>query len=137
MRERALGVQAGLTSAANEVVVLVMVGGVGSTATHGLRRPAGLSSWPRTTSTDPRQSSLGCPDVRPHASNRVLVTVVTQGAEGLEKCRAAAGRERRRRAGRLAVAKASGATGGGGGENSGVVDLSSEEPNMNDARNCV
>jgi hypothetical protein len=35
------------------------------------------------------------------------------------------------------VTKASGATGGGGGENAGVVDLSSEEPNMNGARNCV
>jgi hypothetical protein len=35
------------------------------------------------------------------------------------------------------AAKASGATGGGGGENAGVVDLSSEEPNMNDARNCA
>jgi hypothetical protein len=33
--------------------------------------------------------------------------------------------------------KASGAIGGGGGENVGVVDLSSEEPNMNDTRNCV
>jgi hypothetical protein len=39
MRERALGVQAGLTSVANEVVVLVMVGGAGSTAARGLRRP--------------------------------------------------------------------------------------------------
>jgi hypothetical protein len=28
-------------------------------------------------------------------------------------------------------------TGGGGGENVGVVDLSSEEPNMNSMRNCV
>jgi hypothetical protein len=36
-------------------------------------------------STDSRQSSLGWPDVRPHASNRVLVTVVMQGAVGLEK----------------------------------------------------
>jgi hypothetical protein len=35
-----LGVQAGLTSVANEVVVLVMVGGVGSTSVRGLRRPA-------------------------------------------------------------------------------------------------
>jgi hypothetical protein len=104
MRERALGVQAGLTSVANEVVVLVMFGGVGSTAARGLRRLVGSSSWPGTTSMDPRQSSLGCPDVRPHASNRVLVTVVTQGAVGLEKSRAAAGRERRRRAGQLAVA---------------------------------
>jgi hypothetical protein len=33
------------------------------------------------------------------------------------------------------VANASGATGGGGGENAGVVDLSSEEPNMSGARN--
>jgi hypothetical protein len=104
MRERALGVQAGLTSVANEVVVLVMVGGAGSTTARGLRRPAGSSSWLGTTSTDPRKPSLGWPDVRPHASNRVLVTVVTQGAVGLEKSRAAAGREQRRRAGRLAAA---------------------------------
>jgi hypothetical protein len=104
MRERALGVQAGLTSVANEVVVLVMVGGAGSTAARGLRRPAGSSSWPGTTSTDPRQLSLGWSDVRPHASNRVLVTVTTQGAVGLEKSRAAVGRERRRRGGRLAAA---------------------------------
>jgi hypothetical protein len=77
MRERALGVQAGLTSVANEVVVLVIVGGAGSTAARGLRRSAGLSSWPGTTSTDPRQPSLGWLDVRPDASNRVLVTVIT------------------------------------------------------------
>jgi hypothetical protein len=77
MRERALGVQAGLTSVVNEVVVLVMVGGAGSTVARGLRWPASSSSWLRTTSTDPRQPSLGCPDVRLHASNRVLVTVVT------------------------------------------------------------
>jgi hypothetical protein len=126
-REKALGVQAGLTSVVNEIVVLVMVGGVGSTAARGLRRPAGSSSWPGTTSTDLRQPSLGWPDVRLHASNPVLITIVTQGAVGLEKSRDAAGR----------AAKASGATGSGGGENAGVVDLSSEEPNMNDARNCV
>jgi hypothetical protein len=35
------------------------------------------------------------------------------------------------------AAKASRATGGGGGESAGVVDLSSEEPNMNGTRNCV
>jgi hypothetical protein len=29
------------------------------------------------------------------------------------------------------------AIGGGGGENAGVVDMSTEEPNMNGARNCV
>jgi hypothetical protein len=104
MRERALGVQAGLTSVVNEVVVLVMVGGGGSTAARGLRRPAGSSSWLGTTSTDSCQPSLGWSDVRPHASNRVLVTVVTQGAVGLDKSRAAAGRERRRRAGPLAAA---------------------------------
>jgi hypothetical protein len=104
MRERALGAQAGLTSVANEVVVLVMVGGAGSTTARGLRWPAGSSSWPGTTSTDPRQPSLGWPDVRPHASNRVLITVVTQGAAGLEKSRAAAGREGRRRVGWLAAA---------------------------------
>jgi hypothetical protein len=103
-RERVLAVQAGLTSVANEVVVLVMVGGVGSTTARGLRRPAGSSSWPGTTSTDPRQPSLGWPDVRPHSSNRVLVTVVTRGVVELEKSRAAAGRERQRRAGRLAAA---------------------------------
>jgi hypothetical protein len=40
MRERALGVQARPSSVANEVVVLVMVGGAGSTAARGLRRPA-------------------------------------------------------------------------------------------------
>jgi hypothetical protein len=35
------------------------------------------------------------------------------------------------------VAKASGEGGGGGGESAGVVDPSSEQPNMNDMRNCV
>jgi hypothetical protein len=35
------------------------------------------------------------------------------------------------------VAKASEESGGGGGESASVVDLSSEEPNMNDAHNCV
>jgi hypothetical protein len=35
-----LGVQAGLTSVANEVVVLVMVGEADSTLARGLRRPA-------------------------------------------------------------------------------------------------
>jgi hypothetical protein len=64
---------------------------------------AGSSSWPGMTSTDPRQPSLGWPDVRPHASNCVLVTVVTQGAVGLGKSRAMAGRERRRRVGRMAA----------------------------------
>jgi hypothetical protein len=104
MRERVLGVQAGLTSVVNEVVVPVMVGGAGSTAARGLRQPAGSSSWPGTTSTDPHQPSLGWRDVHPHTSNRVLVTIVTQGAVGLEKSRAAAGRERRRGAGQLAAA---------------------------------
>jgi hypothetical protein len=41
---------------------------------------------------------------RPHANNRILVTVVTQGVVGLEKSRAAAGRERRRWAGRVVAA---------------------------------
>jgi hypothetical protein len=61
---------------------------------HGGSWPeaAGSSSWLGTTSTDPRQSSLGWPDVCSHASNYVLVTVVTQGAVGLEKSRATAGR---------------------------------------------
>jgi hypothetical protein len=35
-----VGVQGGLTSVANEVVVLVMFGGAGSTSVRGLRRPA-------------------------------------------------------------------------------------------------
>jgi hypothetical protein len=35
-----LGVQVRLTSVVNEVVVLVMVGGVGSTSARGLRGPA-------------------------------------------------------------------------------------------------
>jgi hypothetical protein len=47
MRERVLGVQVGLTSAANEVVVQAMVGGAGSTAAHGLRRPARRRGWGR------------------------------------------------------------------------------------------
>jgi hypothetical protein len=89
-----LGVQVGLTSVTNEVVVLVMVGGAGSTTARGLKRPASSSSWPGTTSTDPCQPSLGWLDVRPHASNRVLVTVVTQEVVGLEKSKATAGRER-------------------------------------------
>jgi hypothetical protein len=73
---------------------------------HGGSWPevAGSSSWPGTMSTDLRQPSLGWQDVRPHASNRVLITIVTQGAVGLEKSRAAAGRDRRRRAGRVVVA---------------------------------
>jgi hypothetical protein len=33
--------------------------------------------------------------------------------------------------------KASGASGSDGGENARVVDLSSEEPNMNVTRNCI
>jgi hypothetical protein len=72
---------------------------------HGGSWPeaAGSSSWPGTTLTDPRQLSLGWPDVRPHASNHVLVTVVMQGAVGLEKRMAAVGRERRRRVGRVAA----------------------------------
>jgi hypothetical protein len=35
------------------------------------------------------------------------------------------------------AAKASGASGSSGGENAGVVDLSSEELNMNNVHNCV
>jgi hypothetical protein len=58
---------------------------------------AGSSSW--SGMTDPRQPSLGWSGNRSHANNHVLVTVVTQGVVGLEKSRAATGRERRRRAG--------------------------------------
>jgi hypothetical protein len=47
MRERVLGVQAGLTSVANEVVVLMMAGGTGSVAAHGLRRTARRCGWGR------------------------------------------------------------------------------------------
>jgi hypothetical protein len=50
-----------------------------------------------------RQPYLGWPGRRTYASNRVLVTVIMQGAVGLEKIRAAAGRERRRRVGRVAT----------------------------------
>jgi hypothetical protein len=46
------------------------------------------------TSTDPCPPSLGWSGRRLHASNCVLATVVMQGAVGLEKSRAAAGRER-------------------------------------------
>jgi hypothetical protein len=52
----------------------------------------GSSSWPGTTSTDLRQPCLGWLGRCTHASNRILVTVVTQGAVGLEKSRAAVGR---------------------------------------------
>jgi hypothetical protein len=100
---RELGVQAGPTSVGNEVVVLVMVGGVGSTSTRGLRRTARRRGRVRRRRI-PCQPSLGWPDVRLYASNCVLVTVVTHGAVGLEKSRAATGREQRRRAGRVAVA---------------------------------
>jgi hypothetical protein len=123
MRERALGVKARLTSVVNEVVVLVMVGGAGSTAARGLRRPAGSSSWPRMTSTDLHQPILGWTDVRPHASNR---RHAGSGGAGEEQ---GCGGER--------AAKASGVTSSSGGENAGVVDLSSEEPNMNGVHNCV
>jgi hypothetical protein len=34
-------------------------------------------------------------------------------------------------------AKASRESGGGNGESASIVDLSSEEPNMNNTRNCV
>jgi hypothetical protein len=60
------------------------------------------SSWPGMT--DLCQQSLGWSRNRPHTSNCVLVTVVTQAVVGLEKSIVAAGRERRRRVGRVAVA---------------------------------
>jgi hypothetical protein len=77
MRERALGVQAGLTSAANEVVVLVMVGGARSTSARGLRRPARGRGRGRHRGIRVNRIQVGREDERPHASNRVLVTVVT------------------------------------------------------------
>jgi hypothetical protein len=79
---------------------------------------AGSSSWLGTMSTDLHQPSLGSPGRRPYASNRVLVTVVTQGVVGLEKSRAVVGREwrrrvrreRRRQAGRVAATVGRGRT---------------------------
>jgi hypothetical protein len=73
---------------------------------HGGSWPeaVGSSSWSGMMSTHPCQPSLGWPDVRSHANNHILITVVMQGAVGLEKSRAAAERERRRRAGRVAAA---------------------------------
>jgi hypothetical protein len=65
---------------------------------------AGSSSWSGVTSKGPRQPSFGWPEWRPQASNRVPVTVVTQGAVGLEMSRAVVGRERRRRAVRVVEA---------------------------------
>jgi hypothetical protein len=94
-----LGVQAGLTSVANEAVVLVMVGGAGSTSACGLSRPACRRGRGQRLRIRVNHLYVDGEDVRPHASNRVLISVVTQGAVGLEKSRAAAGRERRRRAG--------------------------------------
>jgi hypothetical protein len=87
-----LGVQAGLTSLANEVVILVIVGG--ADPCWLVTEAADSSSWLGTMSTDPRQPSLDWLRRCPHASNRVLVAVVWQGAVGLEKSRAAVGRER-------------------------------------------
>jgi hypothetical protein len=42
-----LGVQTGLTSVVNQVLVLVMVGGAGSMSARGLRRPARRRDWGR------------------------------------------------------------------------------------------
>jgi hypothetical protein len=103
MRERVLGVQAGLTSVTNEVVILVMVGGAGSTSARGLRRLARHHGRGRRRRIHVNHLYVGREDVRPHASNRVLVTVVTQGAVRLKKSRAVVGRERRRRVGRVAA----------------------------------
>jgi hypothetical protein len=83
------------------------------------------SSWPGMT--DLHQPSLGWPGSRPHASNRILVTVVRQGAVGWRR----AGLRQDR------AAKATGESGGGGGESAGVVDLSSEELNTNGVYNYV
>jgi hypothetical protein len=88
-----LGVQAELTSVTNS-----RDGRRGRIHVGSWPEVVGSSSWPRMT--DPRQPSLGWSGICPHASNRIIVTIVTQGAVGLEKTRAAIGRERRRRAGR-------------------------------------
>jgi hypothetical protein len=82
-----------------------------------------------TTSTDPRQPSLGCPARRtsacqkPHPRHRHHVGSSAAGEE--QGCDG----ER--------TAKVSGASGGGGGENARIMDLSSEEPNINGTRNFV
>jgi hypothetical protein len=55
---------------------------------------------------------------------------------GLEKSRAAS-RERAAKVSEERAAKASRESGGDDGESAGIVDLSSEEPNMNDMRNYV
>jgi hypothetical protein len=90
-----------------------------SCSCEGRRGQIHVTSWPDVVGlssclgmTDPHQPSLSWPGSRPHTSNCVLITVVTQGAVGLEKSWAASRRERwsrawrvrRRRAGWVAVA---------------------------------
>jgi hypothetical protein len=112
MRERALG-GSSRTNLCHEWSSCSRDGRRGRIHVGSWPEADGSSSWPGTTSTDPRQPSLGWSDVRPHASNLVLVTAVTLGAVGLEKSRAAAGRGQWRRAGQVEVAV---------GENAHVVD---------------
>jgi hypothetical protein len=80
------------------------------------------------TSMNPRQPSLGWLDVYPHASNHCHHHCRDAGSDGAGEEQGCGGER---------AAKTSGASGGVGGENARVVDLSSEEPNMNDACNCV
>jgi hypothetical protein len=119
-----LGVQAGLTSIANEVVVLVMVGGARSTSALGLR-------WlVRRRAGDNVDGSAST--VFRLAGKTYVRTPVTAPSS-----RRSGGAREEQGCGGERAAKASGASGGGGGENVGVVDLSSEEPNMNSVRNYV
>jgi hypothetical protein len=123
-----LGVQAGLTSVVNEVVVLVMVRGAGSTSARGLR-------WPARRRGRGRRRRIRASTVFRLAGKTYVCTPVTASSSPSSH------RERWgwRRAGLRQGESSEGerVSGGGGGENAGVVDLSGEKPNMNDARNCV
>jgi hypothetical protein len=88
--------------------------------------------------TDPHQLCLGWLGSRPHTSNRVLVTAVTRGAVGLAKSsEGERGESDEGERGewwqRLRQEKEQ----GGGGDSAGVVELSSEEPNMSPEELCV
>jgi hypothetical protein len=61
---------------------------------------------------------------------------VLQGSDGAGEEHGCGG-ERATKASGERAAKVSGVSGGGDGENASIVDLSSEEPNMNGACNCV
>jgi hypothetical protein len=127
MSERVLRVQEGLTFVATEVVVLVMVRGAGSMSARGLKRPACRRGRGRR-----RRICVNC--IRLARKMYVHMPVFASSSPSSRR-EQGAGEEQG--CGRERAAKASGASGGGGGENAHVVDLSSEEPNLNGARNCV